>query len=101
MIVNIEGNSPENTVSAEVRICNEMGLHARPAAALAREAQRFESEISLCLDDQQVDAKSILDILTLAAPHGHPMVITASGDDAEEALKTLTELFQSRFGEDK
>lgn len=97
----IQGASPDNTLSAEVRVANEMGLHARPAAALAREAQRFESEIHLCVKDQKVDAKSILDILTLAAPHGHPMVITANGTDAEEALKTITELFKSRFGEDK
>ncbi|WP_462326282.1 HPr family phosphocarrier protein [Desulfobaculum sp.] len=91
----------EGYQSAEVCVRNELGLHARPAARLAQEAQRFAAEITLTMDEQEVDAKSILDILTLAAPQGCDLVVRANGDDAAEALKTLTELFQTRFGEDK
>ncbi|MFK4763599.1 HPr family phosphocarrier protein [Desulfobaculum sp. SPO524] len=91
----------EGYQSAEVCVRNELGLHARPAARLAQEAQRFAAEITLTMDEQEVDAKSILDILTLAAPQGCDLVVRASGDDAAEALKTLIELFQTRFGEDK
>lgn len=90
----------DNTVSAEVRVGNELGLHARPAAKLAQEAQRFDCDIFLVSGDQEVDAKSILDILTLAAQHGGRMQIRATGQDAAEALQALTGLFKSRFGEE-
>lgn len=91
----------ENAASAQVRVANELGLHARPAARLAQEAQKFESAILLVTDQQQVDAKSILDILTLAAPRGCGLTIRASGGDARAAVERLTGLFRERFGEDK
>lgn len=94
-------NQTENAVCAQVRVANELGLHARPAARLAQEAQKFASVIVLASDNQQVDAKSILDILTLAAPRGCGLTIRASGDDARAAVERLTGLFRERFGEDK
>ncbi|BBD08857.1 HPr family phosphocarrier protein [Desulfovibrio ferrophilus] len=94
-----QGTAPGKALSAEVRVGNELGLHARPAAKLAQEAQRFDCDIFLVSGDQEVDAKSILDILTLAAQQGGRMQIRASGDDASEALEALTGLFKSRFGE--
>ncbi len=94
-------NQTDNAVSAQVRVANELGLHARPAARLAQEAQKFQSAIALVMDKQQVDAKSILDILTLAAPRGCGITITASGGDAQAAVERLTGLFRERFGEDK
>ncbi|WP_461208409.1 HPr family phosphocarrier protein [Desulfocurvus sp. DL9XJH121] len=98
--MNDQGTTPSNSVSAEVRVANELGLHARPAARLAQEAQRFESAIALVCGDQEVDAKSILDILTLAAPQGGRMTVRASGADAEQALASITRLFESRFVEE-
>ena len=98
--MNAQGIVPDNSLSAEVCVSDELGLHARPAARLAREAQRFDCAIALVSGDQEVDAKSILDILTLAAPGGGRMTIRASGDDAAEALKSLTRLFKSRFSEE-
>jgi phosphocarrier protein len=100
MQVNTQGTVPDNTQRAEVRVANELGLHARPAARLAQEAQRFACAIYLEADGQEVDAKSILDILTLAAPQGGRMTIRAEGDDAAEALARLTRLFESRFAEE-
>lgn len=98
--MNIQGDVPDTTHRAEVRVANELGLHARPAAKLAKEAQRFESAIYLEADGQEVDAKSILDILTLAAPQGGRMTIRAEGDDAAEALANIIRLFESRFAEE-
>lgn len=91
----------ENAASAQVRVANELGLHARPAAKLAQEAQKFDSAILLVMNQQEVDAKSILDILTLAAPRGCGITIRASGGDARAAVERLTGLFRERFGEDK
>lgn len=95
-------NAPgTGSLSIEVNVGNELGIHARPAAKLAKEAQRFDCDISLVSGDNEVDAKSILDILTLAAAPGSSMTVRASGPDASEALAALKKLFQSRFGEEK
>jgi phosphocarrier protein len=83
-----------------VCVVNEQGLHARPAARLAQEAQKFAAEISLKVGEQEVDAKSILDILTLAAVNGCGVEIRAKGDDADQALEHLGELFRVKFEED-
>ncbi len=98
--VSDQGTNPENALSADVFVKNDLGLHARPAARLAKEAQRFVSSIELVCGDHEVDAKSILDILTLAAPKGERMTIRVSGQDAEQALTSITRLFESRFVEE-
>ena len=76
------------------------GLHARPAELLAKVASQFEATIELIKDRQRVDAKSILDILTLAAVQGTRLELEAVGDDAQEALDALTELVDSDFAVD-
>jgi phosphocarrier protein len=93
----IEGESIG--LSRQVLVLNELGLHARPAAKLAQEAQKFSSDIKLVSKDQEVDAKSILDILTLSAGKGSGLTIKAEGDDAEQAVVRLSRLFESRFDE--
>lgn len=84
-----------------VVVANQLGLHARPAAKLAQEAQNFEAEITVICEEQEIDAKSILDILTLAAAQGSALELRAIGDDAEAALDCLEKLFKTRFGEEK
>lgn len=84
----------------EVCVLNEQGLHARPAAKLAQEAQKFSSTIQLSMGDQVVDAKSILDILSLAAGRGCGLEISAEGLDAEEAVEHLSSFFKHGLGED-
>lgn len=85
----------------EVLVRNECGLHARPAAKLAQEAQKYSSRIMLSADGRTADAKSILDILSLAAQQGTGMTVEAEGDDADTAVERLRDLFHNRFGEDK
>ncbi len=87
--------------TSEVRVLNEMGLHARPAGKLAQEAQKFACKITLQHGELAVDAKSILDILSLAAGQGSALHIVAEGADANEAVAHLTSFFKSRFGEDR
>jgi phosphocarrier protein len=86
-------------LTRRVCVANEFGLHARPAARLAREAQRFSAKITLLSQDQEVNAKSILDILTLAVGPGCNVEIRAQGVDAHGALEHLEQLFLNRFEE--
>lgn len=90
----------ENSLSRQVVVSNDHGLHARPAGRLAQQAQSFEASISLVHEDQEVDAKSILDILTLAAGPGNVLEIRATGNDAEAAVDSLEQLFANKFKED-
>ena len=91
--------SAGTTLTRQVLVANEHGLHARPAGLLAQKALVFESDITIAANGQEVDAKSILDILTLAAAQGSPLEIRASGSDAEKALEELAELFSNKFSE--
>ena len=84
----------ENLAKKEVFVKSQYGLHARPAGILAQAAQNFSSDIKLVYNEQQVDAKSILDILLLAAGQGSRLEIQAQGRDAQNALEYLTELFE-------
>ena len=91
----------EGVLTKEVFVLNELGLHARPAGRLAQAAQKYSSEVRLVLGEQRVDAKSILDILTLALSQGTVLRLEAEGPDAEAALAHLEALFNDRFGEDR
>lgn len=84
---------------ARVVLTNKMGLHARPSTQIATTAGRFASDIQISKDGLVVDAKSVLELLMLAAECGSELVITASGDDAEEAARALAALVEGRFGE--
>jgi phosphocarrier protein HPr len=86
-------------VEAEVEIVNRLGLHARAAAKLVHTASSFDSEVFLRSDDQEVDAKSILGVLLLAAAQGVKIWIRCDGVDEEEALRSIRELIGDLFGE--
>ncbi len=91
----------ESMVEQEVTVVNELGLHARAAAALVKHAGGFKSDIFLCKNGIEVNAKSIMGILMLAMPMGEVFSIKASGEDAHEAVETLCGLVNDRFGEEK
>lgn len=86
-------NGHATEVERRVFIRDELGLHARPAARLAQAAQQFQSSITLENDDMRVDAKSILDILSLSAGRGTSLVLRCRGEDAALAAERLQELF--------
>jgi phosphotransferase system HPr (HPr) family protein len=90
-------DAPKRT--REVVVGNPQGLHARPADAFVKTALRFASRIEVVKDSERVDGKSILSILTLAAEEGTKLSIEATGDDAEEALEALAELFARNFAD--
>jgi phosphocarrier protein len=87
-------------VSCEFDIQNRLGLHARAAAQLVHLANRFSSEIRLCKDQVEVNGKSIMGVLMLAAPKDSRILVSASGSDARQAVEAIGELIARKFGEE-
>ncbi len=83
----------------EIRIVNELGMHARPASLLAKLAGKYRADIYVRKGADQVNAKSIMGIITLAAGKDTVLQFTASGPDAEKALNAIAELINGKFGE--
>ena len=88
------------TKEASVQVVNRAGLHARPAAELVKLASKFKSEIHVEKGGLQVNGKSIMGVLMLAAEQGSTLRFTASGLDSDEALAALTDLVRRGFEED-
>ena len=86
-------------IEQRVMITNKLGLHARAAAKLVHTANTFTSEVFVGGDDEEVNAKSILGLLTLAASKGTMITVRADGPDEEKAVHRLVELFHNKFGE--
>ncbi len=84
----------------EFTIKNRLGLHARAAAQLVKTSNRFRSDVFIDKEGMEVNGKSIMGILMLAAPKGSRITVTVNGDDAAEAMSALRELIEAGFGED-
>jgi phosphocarrier protein HPr len=83
----------------EVKIVNKLGIHARPAAEIVKTAGKFKSTIIIVRDDLEVNAKSIMGVMMLAAEFGSMIVVRAIGDDADAALDALATCVANKFGE--
>ena len=86
-------------VERRVTVVNAHGIHARPAAEIVKTAARFSSAIKLEKDGLEVNGKSIMGVMMLAAECGSEVIIRAEGADADAALDALAALIASRFGE--
>ncbi len=86
-------------IQRRITIINKLGLHARAAAKLVALASRFECEIKLCKQATEVNGKSILGVMMLAAAKGTELMLTADGRDENTALDALEALFARRFDE--
>jgi phosphocarrier protein HPr len=86
-------------IEREVEIVNRLGLHARAAAKLVHTAGSFRSRVTLLWNGEQVDGKSILGILLLAAPQGTRLAVRCEGEDEAAAGEAVAALFAGRFGE--
>lgn len=89
-----------STQKVEFKIINRLGLHARAAAQLVQTANRFVSDVTIEKDGNEVNGKSIMGLLMLAAPIGSTIRVTVSGEDAEDAMKVIGTLINDGFGED-
>jgi phosphocarrier protein len=81
-------------------IRNRLGLHARAAALLVKTANRFSSEVTLEKDGLEVNGKSIMGILMLAASKGSRITLKVEGKDSAQAIQTLAKLFEDKFSEE-
>ena len=81
-------------------IRNKLGLHARPAALFVQEASKYRSQISVLKDGIEVNGKSVMGLMLLAAEGGSKLVVKAEGPDAEQALAALEALFAKKFEEE-
>jgi phosphotransferase system HPr (HPr) family protein len=88
-------------VETSVVILNKVGLHARPARLLVQTAALFQARIQIQYGDKTANAKSIVSVLKLGAALGDPLVLHAEGEDAEQAIDTLTDLVHRKFDEEE
>ena len=88
------------SAAKKLEIKNKLGLHARAAALLVQTVNRFQAEVRISKDGQEVDARSIMGVLTLAATQGSKIHVEAKGSDAEEALRAVEKLVDKKFFED-
>lgn len=83
----------------EAKIVNKLGIHARPAAEIVKTAGKFTSNIVIVRDDLEVNAKSIMGVMMLAAEFGSTIMLRAIGEDADAALDALAACIANKFGE--
>ena len=83
----------------EVTIINRSGLHTRPAATLVKTAAKFVAEFTIIKDDMEINGKSIIGVMTLAAEQGSTLLLRFEGSDEAEALDTIVHLFEKGFDE--
>ena len=92
--------SAQSKVSKELTIMNRLGLHARPSAMFVKICSRFKCDIWVEKDGEQVNGKSIMGLMMLAAGQGSKLMIRCEGPDADRALEELEGLIASKFNED-
>lgn len=93
-------STTDQALSQSLKIVNKLGLHARAAAKLITLASGFEAEIRIRKGEREVNGKSMMGVLMLAAAQGSEITVLATGADAQAALDALSELVAGRFGED-
>jgi phosphocarrier protein HPr len=82
-----------------VEIVNKNGLHARPAAEIVKLSAKFKADITIVRDELEVNGKSIMGVMMLAAEFGSNILVRANGPDAEQAVNAIAELVAAKFGE--
>ena len=88
-------------IEREVTVTNRAGLHTRPASMIVRTASRFRSEFFIQKDGYEINGKSIIGVMTLAAEQGATLMLQLDGEDENEAADALAALFEDGFGEEK
>jgi len=87
-------------ITRDIQIINRLGLHARPAAMLVQTASEFECDIKIRKNQVEVNAKSIMGVLMLAAEHGCVLQLQCDGKDEQQAAAAIASLFENKFNED-
>jgi phosphocarrier protein len=87
-------------IEQTVQVVNRAGVHARPASLIVAAINRMKSEVFLEVDDRQINAKSILGVITLGAAYGTKIKIIADGKDEKKAVAAIVHLFETKFEEE-
>lgn len=87
-------------IECEVTVRNRAGIHTRPASMIVKTASDFDAEIFLRRDNYEINAKSVIGVMTLAAEQGATLTLVVDGTDEEGAVEALVELFEDGFGEE-
>ncbi len=87
-------------IRRKVQIKNELGIHARPATMIVKTATKYRSDLRIIKDDMEINGKSIMGVMTLAAEHNSELELVADGIDEQYLMDELTELFETKFGEE-
>lgn len=87
-------------IQRKVEIKNKLGLHARPAAQFVKTASKFKSDVFVGRNEHEVNGKSIMGVMMLAAEMGSFLTLTVNGEDEHEAMQALVDLFESKFDEE-
>ncbi len=99
-LLNRKSSSRGDRIEKEVTIVNRLGMHARPAAMFVRVASRYRSEVWVEKEGEQINGKSIMGLMMLAAGQGSKLVIRCEGADADKAMEELEELIANKFTEE-
>jgi phosphocarrier protein len=99
-LLNRKTNARAQKVEKDIPIINRLGLHARPAAMFVRIASRYRSEVWVSKEGEEVNGKSIMGLMMLAAGQGSKLHLRCEGPDADKALEELEQLINSKFNED-
>jgi phosphocarrier protein HPr len=98
--LNRKGGSRGDKVEKEITIVNRLGLHARPAAMFVRVATRYRADVWVEKEGEQINGKSIMGLMMLAAGQGSKLKICCEGPDSDKLMEELEELIASKFNED-
>jgi phosphocarrier protein len=87
-------------IEREVTVRNRAGVHTRPASMIVRTASKFESAVTIAKDGYEINGKSVIGVMTLAAEQGATLTLVVEGEDEEAAADALADLFEGGFGEE-
>src|SRR6187431_302718 len=99
-LLNRRSHGPAQKLEKEITIVNRLGLHARPAAMFVRIASRYRSEVWVEKEGEQINGKSIMGLMMLAAGQGSKLTIRCDGPDAEKAMAEIEALIAGKFNEE-
>jgi phosphocarrier protein HPr len=99
-LLNRRSSGPGQKIEKEITIINRLGLHARPAAMFVRIASRYRSEVWVSKEGEEINGKSIMGLMMLAAGQGSKLTIKCEGPDADKVMEELEELIQNKFSEE-
>lgn len=87
-------------IRKKITVVNKLGMHARPATMIVKAATKYRSEFKIIKEDMEINGKSIMGVMTLAAEYGSTLELIADGPDEEHLIKEIAELFSTKFGEE-